>query len=325
MIISQMFILFIVASFGGWVYECIYCTINTKHWQNRGFLHGPICPIYGAGVAAAYGLFRLLPLYVPKADIGTDTAWWKIFIICAVGSAVLEYVTSYVLEKRFHALWWDYSKMPLNINGRICLPATTAFGVAGVMIVKFLIPYISAIPANDHPLINEISALCLMMVLGMDIAITNADLSDLIQRIDAVEKEFNERMESGVVLVQEGPAAVAAAAGNAARNAAETVRDKGREATLRRQMELEDRKNALLAELSERQKYNLRSIRELRLRSSGETERKIKLTARSLQEAMMKRITADAEATEDEARKAVDDPLLTDTYRDKNEENDEKQ
>ena len=116
MIIAAYFVNFIVFSFMGWVWETVYCTFKTKHWQNRGFLYGPI---YGTAAVTAMIVFN----FVPVLNTGS-LASWKIFLICAAGSAVIEYATSYVLEKIFHAVWWDYSTVPLNINGRICLPAT---------------------------------------------------------------------------------------------------------------------------------------------------------------------------------------------------------
>ena len=133
--ISKYFIEFIVYSFCGWIWECCYCTVRTHKWQNRGFLYGPIVPIYGTGAVAAMLIFGGLGRTYPFLD-GAALPVWKLFLICAAASAVLEYLTSYTLERIFHARWWDYSDMPLNVNGRICLPATTLFGVAGVLIVR---------------------------------------------------------------------------------------------------------------------------------------------------------------------------------------------
>ena len=140
MIIAAYFVNFIVFSFMGWVWETVYCTFKTKHWQNRGFLYGPVCPIYGTAAVTALIVFN----FVPVLNTGS-LASWKIFLICAAGSAVIEYTTSYVLEKIFHAVWWDYSKVPLNVNGRICLPATCGFGLAGIVIVRYLFPFIRSL------------------------------------------------------------------------------------------------------------------------------------------------------------------------------------
>ena len=202
MIIAGYFIRFILFSFLGWIYECTYCTVKTGHWENRGFLFGPICPIYGIGASVTMIIFNELPFFT-----GGTTLWWKIFLVCAIGSAILEYSVSFILEKKFHAMWWDYSNVPLNVNGRICLPATLAFGFAGVVIVKYFFPWILRCftVADAHPLINEILALALMLVLGMDIALTVASLTSLLAALDEAQDRFDEIMESSVEKVTAAP------------------------------------------------------------------------------------------------------------------------
>ena len=112
--LSRYFVYFIIFSCMGWIYESIYCTIRAKKWENRGFLYGPLCPIYGAGGVAITAIADFISVH-------TDATftWWQIFLVAFFGSIVLEYGTSWALEKLFHAYWWDYSSMPLNINGRV--------------------------------------------------------------------------------------------------------------------------------------------------------------------------------------------------------------
>ena len=80
---------------------------------------------------------------------------WGIFIICVIGSAIAEFATRWVLEKRFNARWWDYSNMPLNIQGRICVPVSICFGLAGVLIVRLLIPFVSGMHQVIHPVMDQ--------------------------------------------------------------------------------------------------------------------------------------------------------------------------
>ncbi|MBQ9606284.1 MAG: putative ABC transporter permease [Lachnospiraceae bacterium] len=212
MIVAQYFIAFIFFSFIGWIYECIYCTAKDKRWENRGFLFGPICPIYGFSVVLAMLIFGHLPALEDKYK----TPVWQIFIICAVLSAVIEYVTSYVLERLFHAIWWDYSEVPLNLNGRICLPATCGFGIAGVLVVRFLLPFMASLPMNEHPLRNEVLALIFMFLLGIDITVTVASLTDMLERMENIQTSFDKRMQAGYELAVSGPVAVVNAAKNSA-------------------------------------------------------------------------------------------------------------
>ncbi len=212
--VSKFFIDFIVFSFLGWIYECIYCTLRTKHWQNRGFLFGPVCPIYGSAAVAGMVIFGRLPVFA-----GSFVPAWKIFLISALASAVLEFVTSWVLEKLFHAVWWDYSRIPLNIQGRISLPTTTGFGLAGILVVRFLIPFVEDLQKGFSTVSVEIASLLLMAFFAADLALTVASLTQLLTRIEEVQKDFNTRMEAGYRIAQQGPRAVGAYMAGAAKAA----------------------------------------------------------------------------------------------------------
>ena len=101
--LRKWFDIFVVFSCIGWIYETVYCMIKWKKWENRGFLYGPLCPIYGTGVI---GVMAVLQIF---NALNVEYTWWMIFIICMLGSIVLEFGTHWTLEKLFHAVWWDYS------------------------------------------------------------------------------------------------------------------------------------------------------------------------------------------------------------------------
>ncbi len=206
MLITKYFLRFMLFSFLGWIYECIYCTVKSGRWENRGFLIGPICPIYGFGSVIAWAIFMRLDIY-PNGLTGAQQPWWMIFLICAVGTAIMEYSISLLLEKIFHAKWWDYSETTLNINGRICLPATTAFGCAGVVIEKFFFPWYARYDemALSNPELNGFVALFLMMIVGMDVALTEASLTSLLEILDEAQEKFDARMEAGVETIAAVP------------------------------------------------------------------------------------------------------------------------
>ncbi|MEE3419628.1 MAG: putative ABC transporter permease [Lachnospiraceae bacterium] len=260
MIISRYFNYFIVFSFIGWLYECTYCTINTKHWQNRGFLFGPICPIYGTAVLCGIFLFGDLPQLLNMSGSGsglmsflTDLPWWGIFLVSMILSAIIEYVTSFLLEKRFHARWWDYSEMPLNINGRICLPASLGFGAAGVVIVEWILPIVMTERSNVHPLVTEGLSLGFMLIFGMDMAMTLASLSSMLDKLESMQNEFDRRMENGYQIASEGPAAIAEAAGNATQKAAEAAGAKAEK--------WRERAGSFVEGLTDSERYHVRNIR----------------------------------------------------------------
>ena len=199
MILSKLFVEFVIYSFMGWIYECAYCTLKTGHWQNRGFLFGPICPIYGAGGMSCilfFGPGGIVSNINRMAGLGGgEIPTWEIFTISAVGSFILEYLTSYLLEKIFHAVWWDYSETPLNINGRACLPATLGFGVAGVFVSQYLLPAARSVKDAVPPLVAEFLSLLVMAYVAADLVLTISSLTQLLEKVEAAEQTFNEKAE----------------------------------------------------------------------------------------------------------------------------------
>lgn len=185
--ISKLFVYFIIFSCMGWIYESIYCTLNNHHWENRGFLFGPLCPIYGVG--------GVLCAMVCGDMFHEKMPWWEIFIVCYLGSIVLEYVTSYVLEKLFHAVWWDYSDEFMNIHGRVCLFASIGFGLAGILVTNVIYPFTAYALSWMNGPITEVFALIFMAILGADIALTVSALTSLMQNVQAVEAKVNAQME----------------------------------------------------------------------------------------------------------------------------------
>ena len=203
MIFAQYFVEFMFYSVLGWVWESIYCPIKEQHWQDRGFLFGPYCPIYGSCIVAAEIVFgHLLPGGMQNMSFLT------IFVISYIGSAVAEFGTSWVLEKRFHARWWDYSEMPLNIQGRICVPVSICFGVAGIFCVKVLIPWMSGLHTEIPGLVYEGLAMILAAIFGADYALTEASLNSLLKRMEEYKADFNERAQETYVKISEAPTAI---------------------------------------------------------------------------------------------------------------------
>lgn len=113
----------------GWLLEVAYCSLYEKRLVNRGFLIGPYCPLYGCGA-----LIMLL-VY----NISQNTLF--VFILSMILCSILEYITSFLMESLFQIRWWDYSKYSFNINGRVCLRNSIAFGALGVIFVKVLLPW----------------------------------------------------------------------------------------------------------------------------------------------------------------------------------------
>lgn len=126
---------FTVFSVAGYFIEVILCSIDQKRVVNRGFLFGPYLPIYGFG-----GIFMM---YLTR---GVRYDFILTFLISMSVGAIVEYISSYVLEKLFHVRWWDYSQTDkLNLNGRICVRNTLAFGVGGCVLIYWALPAINGL------------------------------------------------------------------------------------------------------------------------------------------------------------------------------------
>ena len=176
--ISQIFILFIIYSFLGWLVEVINCSIVEKKLVNRGFLISPICPIYGCGA-----ILITLVLNNYKDD------WFVVFCMAVILCGLLEYFTSWLMEKIFHARWWDYSKNKFNINGRICLETMVPFGILGLVIIYILNPFfyniLNLIPSN----IAHIISIILLTILIIDMIVSFKVISKVTTTVKKVTQE----------------------------------------------------------------------------------------------------------------------------------------
>ena len=164
---------FFVYGFLGWCTEVIFAAFKQHRFVNRGFLNGPICPIYGVGVTLVIACLEafqsnLLLLYISSVILVT----------------VLEGVTGWAMDKLFHNKWWDYSKLPFNIVGYVCLLFSLIWGVACVFIVYFVHPLIHQVLS----LIPHTAGIALIAILGI------ALLSDMIVTTSAIVK-FNQYLE----------------------------------------------------------------------------------------------------------------------------------
>ena len=127
--LGQWLLFFFLYCFLGWVWESCYVSARQRRWVNRGFLHGPLLPIYGFG--AVIILWATLPV---RGSLPL------IFLLGMLAATALEYVTGAAMEALFKVRYWDYSGKPFNLNGHICLTCSLAWGAFSVLLVKVLHP-----------------------------------------------------------------------------------------------------------------------------------------------------------------------------------------
>ncbi len=175
---------FIIYSFLGWVLEVVYHAVGQGIIVNRGFLNGPVCPIYGIGVIL---IFTLAELVYEDGVEATNT-----LVLFAGGlffATVVELIGGYALDKLFHARWWDYSGEPFNLHGYICLKFSILWGLAIVFVVRVMHPFIAAHTAEAIP---ERIGWPILAVLGAiylaDTAVTIAIVHGLNKRIEELDE-----------------------------------------------------------------------------------------------------------------------------------------
>ena len=181
------FLLFLIYSFLGWVMEVIFCYFSTKKLANRGFLIGPICPIYGVGSLL---IITLLKNYAKDPLV--------LFILAIIICSILEYLTSYILEKIFKVRWWDYSHKKYNLNGRICLETMIPFGLLGLLVVYFIHPLLTNIfMMLNKQLLHIIFYLSLLVFIG-DFVISFKIISNIKIITSNIVKDNTDEIKNSV-------------------------------------------------------------------------------------------------------------------------------
>lgn len=173
--IEIYFLLFISYAFLGWCMEVTCKFIQYKKFINRGFLIGPYCPIYGWGALA---ITILLKRYMEDPLV--------LFVMSTIICSIIEYLTSYFMEKKYHARWWDYSNKKFNINGRICLETLIPFGILGVAIMYGTNPILFKLYNQIPQLVINI----LTVILFIGFIVDNIISSNIISSINVEENKL---------------------------------------------------------------------------------------------------------------------------------------
>lgn len=176
--IQNLLIYYFICSILGWIMEVLYAYTVFGTFVDRGFLYGPMCPIYGWGAVAMV----LVTEKIRKKKVNT----LGIFLIVTAIFTILEYLTSLVLELIFNLRWWDYSNYFLNINGRVCLIFSIFFGFIGIVFVKKIYPRIQKLIKNIR---KKISVKMLWVILVSLVVISNVDC--VFSSIKYIKKDAN--------------------------------------------------------------------------------------------------------------------------------------
>ncbi|HEY8443395.1 MAG TPA: putative ABC transporter permease [Clostridia bacterium] len=179
----NLFLMFITFSFLGWLIETVYCSLKEKRFIYRGFLHGPICPIYGFG-ALAVGI----PLSYIKINPILD--FFLVYIAGVVICSLVEYLIGFIFEKFFNLKLWDYSNYKYNLHGRIWLGYSLGWGALSLILVYLINPlmtnFIDFIPYN----IKVILTVFLGAALAVDLIFTILNVTDIAKKLGELKNIF---------------------------------------------------------------------------------------------------------------------------------------
>ena len=175
---------FVIYSFLGWCVEVCFCTISTGKWVNRGFLNGPVCPIYGFGMVAITTLLNplrnnLLLLFLGAMALAT----------------ALELITGYTLKRIFHTKWWDYSKQKFQLGGYICLKFSILWGLGGTAALRIVHPLVErfAIALEAPPTATLLAILLVLFLLDSIVTVnTIAKLNHNLGEITRITHMLHE-------------------------------------------------------------------------------------------------------------------------------------
>lgn len=172
---GQWVLLFFFYCFCGWVWESCYVSLCQRHWVNRGFLHGPLLPIYGSGA--------IIILFVTLPAAGNLALVWLLGMLAATA---LEYVTGAAMERLFKVRYWDYSQKKFNLDGHICLSSSIAWGFFSILLVRFIHPPIARLLADVPSWLVDPLALALTAAFTVDVVRSvqaALDLRDVLTRL----------------------------------------------------------------------------------------------------------------------------------------------
>ena len=179
---GQWALLFFFYCFCGWVWESCYVSAKQRHWVNRGFLHGPLLPIYGSG--AIIILFATLPV----AD-----NFWLVYFLGMLAATALEYVVGAVMEQLFKVRYWDYTKQPFNLHGYICLTSSIAWGFFSDLLIYVIHPPIDKL-LHKLPalLVNPLAAVIAVLFIMDTVKSTKAaiDLREVLTKLTEENAEL---------------------------------------------------------------------------------------------------------------------------------------
>ena len=166
--LSQWILFFFIYSFIGWIWESCYVSVRKRRWVNRGFMHGPMLPLYGSGALA---------VLVSTISVRENTA--LVFLLGMLAATALEYFTGAAMERLFHVRYWDYSNQKLNFHGYICISSSLCWGCFSILLVRAVHVPVEAAVLKLPPAVAEAIAFVLAVAAAVDLTQSSNEAMDL--------------------------------------------------------------------------------------------------------------------------------------------------
>lgn len=164
--ISLLFLYFVIYAFLGWILETVYCSVRERRFVARGFLYGPVCPIYGVGV------LMMLCWFAPFT--GQPLLFYAVATVCM---SAWEYLVAWILETTTHIKYWDYSDRKFNLHGRICLSISLTWGVLAYLVIFWIHPVVAGLVERLSTFTIYVADVVLLVLLVADVAATIRELA----------------------------------------------------------------------------------------------------------------------------------------------------
>ena len=262
---SEIALLFFIYSFLGWCVEVAFVAVTAGKVTNRGFLNGPVCPIYGCGMIGV--LLALLPV---------EKNVWLLFLGGMVICSAVELFGGWILDKIFHMRWWDYSDEKFNIGGYVCLAFSFMWGMAVVFAVKFVHHPIMAVVKKIPFQIQVIIVVVCGVVFVVDMIVTLKNLiginkslgqlDKLAESLHAVGDQLKDVVGNSAITADSREKIAAATESSREKIAAATensreriagVREESAERIAKQLKELEEKRDAIMESLQKNVKHRL--------------------------------------------------------------------
>ena len=196
---TEVLWLFMIYSLLGWGIEVVYHAVTLGAVVNRGFLNGPVCPVYGCGVICVLGVIKKAGESMGYSGNIETASPAVLFVVGITFATAIELIAGAALDKLFHARWWDYSREKFNFKGYICLKFSIIWGLIIAFVLRVIHPGIQNIVGLIPSGIGLIVLIIIYIVFVTDIILTTLAVLKLNKQLDALDE-----LQKSILLISDG-------------------------------------------------------------------------------------------------------------------------